>query len=269
LTEAELRPETQAALAALRATRPFVQQRRGADEVREKGPNDIVTGTDVLVQDALQQVLADRHPDIAFQGEEGAAASTSDARRVWLVDPICGTSNYAAGLPLFATNIALVEDGRIVAAAVADGGTGELYVAEQGRGAWLAEAGGLRPLEASASGRVVSVDPDNRGGQGLDDFATAFAIEALIKRRWDVRALSSTIALAYLARGRLAGAVYAPVGAALHFAAGALLAREAGALVTDHAGADWTLTSPILVVAASPALHTDLRSLAAELYARY
>jgi fructose-1,6-bisphosphatase/inositol monophosphatase family enzyme len=90
----------------------------------------------------------------------------------------------------------------------------------------------------------------------------------MVGHRWDVRALSSTIALVYLASGRLGGAVYAPLGAALHFAAGVLLAHEAGAIVTDHAGGEWTLDSPICVVAATRALHTDLVALAAEVYIR-
>jgi len=264
----DLRPETTAALAALRAVLPLVQERRGASEVRAKGPNDIVTGTDVLVQSTLQEVLHEHHPDIAFLGEEGAPDVAPDARRMWLVDPICGTSNYAAGIPLFAINVALVEDQRIAASAVADGGTGELYVAERGRGAWLVGASGLRRLEVSGTNPLVSVDPDVRGGQGLQDFPTAFAVEAIVGHRWDVRALSSTIALVYLAGGRLGGAVYAPLGAALHFAAGVLLAQEAGAIVTDQAGGEWTLDNPVCIVAATPALHADLVALAAEVYAR-
>jgi fructose-1,6-bisphosphatase/inositol monophosphatase family enzyme len=47
-----------------------------------------------------------------------------------------------------------------------------------------------------------------------------------------------------------------------------LLAQEAGAIVTDHAGADWTLDSPICVVAATRALHAELVTLASEVYAR-
>jgi myo-inositol-1(or 4)-monophosphatase len=245
-----------------------VQQRRGVGEVQEKAPNDIVTGTDVLVQNTLQEVLHEHQPDVAFVGEEGTPTAFQEAWRVWLVDPICGTTNYAAAISLFATNVALIEGGQIVASAVADGGTGELYVAERSRGAWRVESPGLRSLHAASGFGLVSVDPDNRGGQGIEDFPTAFAIEAQIQRRWDVRALSSTIALVYVASGRLAGAVYATSGAALHVAAGVLLAREAGAIVTDHTGEGWTLDSPILVVAATRALHTELRKLADRVYAR-
>ncbi len=264
----DLRPETRSALAALRAALPLVQERRGASDVRAKGPHDIVTGTDVLVQATLQEVLHQHHPDIAFLGEEGSPEVAPDARRRWLVDPICGTSNYAAGIPLFAINVALVEDRRVAASAVADGGTGELYVAEVGRGAWRVGASGSGRLQVSGTNPLVSVDPDVRGGHGLQDFPTAFAVEAMVGHRWDVRALSSTIALVYLASGRLGGAVYAPLGAALHFAAGVLLAHEAGAIVTDHAGGEWTLDSPICVVAATCTLHSDLVALAAEVYIR-
>ena len=115
-----------------------------------------------------------------------------------------------------------------------NGGTGELCIAERGRGAWLIESTSLRSLHVAEGYGLVSVDPDHRGGEGIEDFPTAFAIEALVGHRWDVRALSSTIALVYVASGRLAGAVYAPLGAALHFAAGVLLARQARATPTRY-----------------------------------
>jgi myo-inositol-1(or 4)-monophosphatase len=267
-TEQDLQPSTRAALAAVRAIRPLVQQRRGANDVKEKAPNDIVTATDVLVQDAIEQVLREHTPDIAFVGEEGAPTLLHNAPRTWLVDPICGTSNYAAALPLFATNIALVEDGQVVIGCVADGGTGEICVAERGGGAWLVTGGRLQPVQARASYGLLSVDPDLRGSEGIGAFATAFAIAAMECRRWDVRAVGSTIALLHVAAGRLAGAVYTSEGAALHVAAGALLAEEAGARVTDHTGAVWTIDSRILVVGATAELHAELQMLAAEVYAR-
>jgi fructose-1,6-bisphosphatase/inositol monophosphatase family enzyme len=195
LTEQHLRPPTRAASAAIRAIRPHVQKGSSATDVTEKAPNDIVTATDVLVQNEIEQVLYEHEPDIAFLGEEGTATSVEKAPRVWFVDPICGTANYAAALPLFATNIALLQDGQIVAACVADGCTGDICVAESGRGAWLVHSAGLQPVRADATYRMVSVDPDLLGGDGIADFPTSFAIQVIEKRRWDVRALGSTIAL--------------------------------------------------------------------------
>jgi myo-inositol-1(or 4)-monophosphatase len=267
-TEAELRPETRTLIAALRASRELIEQRRGAGEVTEKGVNDIVTATDVLVQDRLERVLREQHPEIIFIGEEGTGSAGAHlANRRWLVDPICGTTNYAVGLPWFATNVALVENGVVTAAGVADGATGDIWIAEKGGGAFHLEADGLRPIRVSSAYGIVSVDPTVSPSKGMGDFATSFALRVIARRTLDVRVISSTIALALVATGRLAAAVYASEGMGLHVAAGALLAREAGARVSDHTGAVWTPSASVLIVAASTDLHAQLQSLAAEVVA--
>src|SRR3954462_14551799 len=98
-----MRPETQAALEAIRQVLPLVLERQGADDVHAKGPHDLVTATDVLVERELETLLGERVPDVQFVGEEGGQ-SLPGGGRYWLVDPICGTENYASGLPLYATN---------------------------------------------------------------------------------------------------------------------------------------------------------------------
>ena len=266
--ERDLRPETQAALAALRLVRPLIAHRAGADEVREKARDDIVTATDTQVQSRLQEILAGLEPEIAFVGEEGAPSNTENTSRVWLVDPICGTTNYAAGIPLFATNLALVEDGRITIAAIADGATGQIYIAERDRGAWAVDSSTLVPLKAVRGFGIISIDPDHRGSSGLARFPSDFANKAIELQHWDVRVVSSTIALTYVATGRLAGAVYLTRGSALHCAAGALMVREAGAIASDESGREWTIRSAILVVAATEELHTELQRLAVDVHAR-
>jgi myo-inositol-1(or 4)-monophosphatase len=265
--EARLLASTRAAIAALRAVRPLIEQRRGAREVAEKAPNDIVTQTDVMVQNHVEQVLREHEPEIAFRGEEGTRATGEMARRTWLVDPICGTGNYVAALPLFATNIALVEDGSIISAAVADGATGGIYVAERGRGAWRVASEGLDRLYVDGTYPTLSVDPEIWTRAGVEDFPTAFALEAIQARRWDVRILGSTVALLHVAIGTISAAVYAPRGEPLHVAAGALLAAEAGATVTDHTGAPWSIERPVLIASATPEMHTEIHALAARVYA--
>jgi fructose-1,6-bisphosphatase/inositol monophosphatase family enzyme len=84
----DFRPETLAALTALRVGLPIVQSRQGAQDVRAKAPGDLVTGTDVLVQSELQRVLHGHHPDIAFVGEEGEQTQPPACGRYWLVDPV-------------------------------------------------------------------------------------------------------------------------------------------------------------------------------------
>jgi len=289
--------ETAAAVAAVREVVPVLLGRQGAEDVRAKAPGDLVTASDLLIEATLQRRLAERCPDVAFVGEEGGQALPAGGR-VWLVDPLCGTANYAAGLRLYAINVALVEDGQVMAAVVADGATGELYVAERGRGAWRLEADqtiqrldradqavqplsrtgqtmqrlgragqAVEPLDAadravalkvSPASGLVSVDPTLAAPGALHDFGRQFAIRVLSDGRYRVRVLSTTLVLPLLASGHLAAAVYSNAASPVHLAAGLLLAEEAGALVTDHAGAAWQLASPVFVVAASDVLHRDL-----------
>jgi myo-inositol-1(or 4)-monophosphatase len=268
---AYVRPETTAAVAALQAALPIVRERQGADDVRAKGPRDIVTGTDLAAQATIERVLRERHPDYAFVGEEGDQQVPSTGR-YWLVDPLCGTANYAARLPLYALNIALVEGGRVTIAAVADGVTGDLYVAERGFGAWLLSNGSPERLRASGASGLVSLDPNLAGPEDLRAFGQAFAIRVVAAGRWDVRMLATTLVLPYLASGRLAAAVYAASGPSVHLAAGLMLAHESGATVTSARGTDWSLHDSVYVVAATPDLHRELlvmaQAVVAELQAR-
>ena len=80
--------------------------------------------------------------------------------------------------------------------------------------------------------------------------------------RWEIRTLSSSLALGYVASGRLAA--YALFWATtLHVGAGALLAAEAGAVVSDVDGLAWTLDSDSLLAAATPALHDEVLAICA------
>ena len=256
-----LRPETTAAVAALRAALPIVLARQGADDVRAKAPRDIVTGTDLAAQATIERVLREHHPDCAFVGEEGDHP-VPEAGRYWLVDPLCGTANYAARLPLVALNIALVEDGRVMASAVADGVTGDVYAAERGGGAWRLGDGSPERLHASGTSGLVSLDPNLAGPEELRAFGQAFAIRVVADGRWDVRMLATTLVMAYVASGRLAAAVYAASGPSVHLAAGLLLAHESGAIVTSARGTDWSLQDDVYVVAATSELHRELQVMA-------
>jgi len=76
-----------------------------------------------------------------------------------------------------------------------------------------------------------------------------------------VRSFGTTLSLAYLAAGRVAGYVLFEIPP-LHAAAGVALALEAGATVTDMSGGPWRVSSHFLIAAANPELHGELSELA-------
>src|SRR5215216_2813345 len=124
-----MRPETEAALAAVDVGLDLARRRVGADQVTMKGDRDPVTATDVAVEDAVRAALTARYPEWTVVGEERGGEDRIGDRPYWLVDPICGTRNFASHLPLYAVNVALVEGGRVTSAAVGDGGTGHRFIA--------------------------------------------------------------------------------------------------------------------------------------------
>lgn len=131
---------------------------RGAEAVRTKsGPLDLVTDADEAAERAIAAGLRARFPGCLVVGEEAAAADPGllarmrGANLVVVVDPIDGTANYAAGLPLFATMAAAIVDGQLCAAVIHDPITRESAAARLGHGAWqIAADGTSAPLRVAA-----------------------------------------------------------------------------------------------------------------------
>ncbi|MBO0835845.1 MAG: inositol monophosphatase [Actinobacteria bacterium] len=253
------RPETALAIKAGRRALKLAGSGRGAGDVRIKGTRDLVTDTDITVEDTLRGILS-QLPRSTVVGEERGGEPPGDGSPYWLVDPICGTANFASGIPLYCVNLALVEDGQVTVAVVGDASTGSIHVAEQGGGAWALGDGPAQQLTVSEQSRIIVIEDGRCHGRRRERAArgTAAAIRA---DKWDLRALSTTLSLPYVAASRVAGylAFRAP---ALHTAAGSLLAAEAGATVSDIDAHPWTTSSDSIIAAANPSLHRELLAIA-------
>ena len=104
----------------------------GEFEVRQKVDLTPVTQADLEVETAIREMIADRFPADAVTGEEHGEGAGD---RVWIVDPIDGTRNFADGVPIWATLLALQVEGTVGARDGERAGTGERYEAVRGGGA--------------------------------------------------------------------------------------------------------------------------------------
>lgn len=233
--------------------------RVGAEDISHKGARDLVTATDVAVEDAVRASVSEAL-DLPVVGEEAGSDDPRGRSPYWLVDPICGTRNFASGIPLYCVNVALVEDEQVVLAVVGDPTTGEIHVAERGRGAWALNDDAPRALTTSDESGTIVVE-DSHAEADRRERAAQFAANAIRADRWELRALSTTLSLVYVAAGRVAAYVLFWTSA-VHAGAGSLLAAEAGATVTDVDGRPWTIRSDSIVASATPALHHELLLLA-------
>lgn len=159
--------------------------------------------------------------------------------------------------------MALVEDGRVVVGVVGDGSSGEIWVAQRGRGTWLDEGTELVSTSASDASSILVLEPGRRTGGAEAARRASVLAEVVRLGLWELRTFGSTIDLAYVAAGRIAGVWHPNSSATLHFAAGSLVASESGALVTDDNGQPWTLLSTSLVAAATADVHTAILTLVA------
>ncbi|WP_406429030.1 inositol monophosphatase family protein [Streptomyces sp. NBC_00147] len=240
----------------------------GADVVRslygrrltriDKGAGDFATAADVEAEKAIVDVIRTARPDDAVVGEEGGQQGAADAARQWLVDPLCGTLNYAAGSMLVAVNVAL-RDG---AAAVADPFSGEVFFTD-GSSAWVRRDGVDEPLAPTSATSLVDVNLDppfiNRPGfRAVDLLAHPAFVE-----RFRPRVVSTTLALTWVAAGKRAAYVTdgADLIGSVHFAAGIALCRAAGCVVTGIDGAPAGAGGRGLVVAADAETHGQLMSM--------
>lgn len=104
---------------------------------------DLVTEADIATEQVIKARIARWMPEALFVGEESVAADPSlldrlaDADLAVVVDPIDGTANYAAGMPLFATMVAVVSGGETIAGIIYDPMGDDWIMAEKGAGAFL------------------------------------------------------------------------------------------------------------------------------------
>ncbi|BBY42730.1 inositol monophosphatase family protein [Mycolicibacterium celeriflavum] len=240
------------------AAKPFIEGHRADSAVQKKG-NDFATEVDLAIERQVVEALTSR-TGVEVHGEEFGGADLNSPL-VWVLDPIDGTFNYAAGSPMAAILLGLLRDGEPVAGLTWVPFTGERFTGVVGgplRSNGV-EQSALKPADLSDS--IVGVSTFNVDSRGRVPGRYRLAvIESLSRKCSRMRMHGATgIDLAYTAAGTLGGAISFG-GHVWDHAAGVALIRSAGGVVTDLVGADWTVDSPS-VLAGVPGVHGQLLDL--------
>jgi histidinol-phosphatase len=109
--------------------------RSDALTVEAKADASPVTEADRGIEDAARALVHARHPDLGVFGEEAGAPPGSPTTRL-IIDPIDGTRNFVRGIPVFATLLAVEQDGEVVAGLVSAPALRQRWHAGRGRGAY-------------------------------------------------------------------------------------------------------------------------------------
>jgi myo-inositol-1(or 4)-monophosphatase len=238
------------------------------EQIDYKSKRDVVTNADYASEHLVINAIKARFPDDAILAEESgehAGVLRDDGShngRMWVIDPLDGTVNYANGIPFYCVSIGLVVDNRPTMGVVLDPARDDIYTATvDGRAMLDGE-----PIEASTkeklSDYVVSLAVIGRGGLSRE---RRIAPQIRIHRRMG----SAALALAYVANGRFDAFIQNGGLSPWDIAAAGLIAERAGAVVTDVRGGPWwrpRTSGPRANVVAAPAVqHGPLLELLASL----
>jgi myo-inositol-1(or 4)-monophosphatase len=202
--------------------------------MRSKESYNLVSDADIDSERAIVETIRAAFPDDAILAEELHAASTV-ANRIWIIDPLDGTNNFAHGIPQFAVSIAFCEDGHARAGAIYNPAREEWGIAALGEGAfWNGErvqTSRHERLDQSLIGVGFYYD------RGAMMEATLWALRDLFRRNvHGIRRFgAAALDLCMVGMGML-DAFFEYQLSPWDFAAGALFVAEAGGKVTTCAG---------------------------------
>lgn len=223
-----------------------------------KGVGDYVTAVDHAAEAATVAVLREAEPSIDVLAEERGGERTA---RMWVIDPVDGTTNFLRGFPEVGVSVALVEEGVPRVGVVSAPLTGGHWTGIAGEGAFDAAGRRLDVSAGGASGVVATGFPFRR--PELRDRYLAVMTAAFSSFEDLRRAGAASLDLAYSAAGVWDG--FFELNLSLwDIAAGTLLVREAGGVVTDWEGDETAVFSNGNILAGTPAWHERMLSLVRE-----
>lgn len=225
----------------------------GRIPVTLKADHTPVTELDTATERALRERTAAAFPDDAFLGEEDGRSGHGD--RVWVVDPIDGTKNFADGVPLWSTLVALVVEGQFVVGIIDVPTLSDRYAARLGAGA-TRNGEPIRVSATRAMDEAFLVHSGIEEWMTDDRLADLTRIAGLVRR---TRGLTDAWGHALVAQGSADILVdHDPCGE-WDYAAGKIIVEEAGGRMTTLDGGPLHPGCDLLV--SNGSLHDEVRTL--------
>ena len=256
--------------AARSAGRLQLERYEKLERIVHKSERDVVTEVDELSEELIIGAIREAFPTDSFLAEEsghsaghaGADVSAFDKSvgRVWVIDPLDGTINYANGIPFYCTAIGLSVDGAPRLGVVYDATRDEMFSAVAGEGATLNGQRIQLPVKERLVDCVASLSLPRRRWPGRDKGA---GVRRSIRVSRSMG--SAALALAYLANGRFDLFIQSGGMSAWDVCAAGVIAAEGGARLTTLDGGPWfDINKPsksIGLLGAAPVHHQTLLEL--------
>ena len=209
-------------------------------QVAKKGPRDFVTKTDRRVEEILMEELIRAKKNYSFLTEESGKIENNDKNKIWIIDPIDGTTNFLHGIPHFAISIALQIDNELNSAIIHDPIKNEIFFAEKNNGAYFNNHRIRVSKKSDLEECLFSSDQ-----RGIKDIFPNLNIRS---------SGCAALDLAYVASGRLDGFFHNKINL-WDIAAGILIVKEAGGTTNNFTKYEY---DSIDIRAASSTIYSEM-----------
>lgn len=224
-----------------------------------KRVGDFATETDIAVENCIVEELSKAFPDDEVMAEEGHAEAEIPEGRIWIIDPICGTSNLGRGLASFCTNIALADGGILIASCVIDHAKGDFF--------WSVGDNTVYVNDSPLAPHALDDRPDiyidiDTGALPNTDEETKDRLFAAARRLSSIpgylpNSTGSSLNFAYTAVGKVDGFINT-MNHPWDIAASSFLIQQSGGIITDREGDPWSLMSIGAIGARNRSIHQTL-----------
>ena len=239
--------ELNAIKALLPKLRGMIKELRAASEFRvdQKAKNDLVTTADLALEAFLVNQIRELFPDDVIWAEENHPKPEELNQRVWIIDPIDGTTNFSHGFAPYCVSIALWDKTELVMGVVYELAHNQCFYATKGQGAYLNGS----PLQIST--RSKPEESLIATGFPYTEFSLVDPFLALLKILFREthgvrRAGAASYDLCAVAAGWVEG-FFEQGLKAWDVAAGGLIVQEAGGQICDwNGGDDWLMGKQII-----------------------
>jgi myo-inositol-1(or 4)-monophosphatase len=234
--------------------------------ISEKGnKKDVVSGLDIKLDNLILAILRKNFPEDKIASEESSpelAKMLAAAPRIWVIDPLCGSGNAARGIPLFVTNIVLIETGKVEAAWVIDYSRKRVVWGIGGKKIYT-DTVQLRHLSKAPRLALIDIDwgylfkmKDPEHNPIVRRYANVVR-DIVISDDFEIHAYNSSLPFLYVATGQLQAAL-APSVYPWDVLAACFLIEQNGGVVTNFDGSPWNSRSTSLIMAANPTIHKKI-----------
>lgn len=176
----------------------------GNKTVEKENISSVVTEIDIKSEKAILDIIESEYPDHNILSEE-IGLKNKNSKYTWVIDPLDGTSNYAAGLPWFGVLMALFEENTPILSGAYLPVSNKLYVAEKGKGAFCNDKKlNVKEQPLNQSLVVFSID----FCKDLEYLDKGIGIyKYLVQNSRNVRSTNSLVDFLYIAEEKFAGCV--------------------------------------------------------------